>query len=132
MPEYVLNRDFVLATLSGHRIAFKKGQSVWVPPRAVPEAVAIGATPADGSDPNLAQPAPKGESAASQDPEKRKKMLLDAVKLLVDRNDPDDFGADNAPKVDAIRQIVNFKLDARERNDIWQTYHDMAAAGALL
>lgn len=129
MPLYVLNRDFVLATTAGHRIRFAKGEPVNVPPRVVPDAVAIGATPADGSEPDIAPKAPASEPVDSQDPEKREKMLLDAMRLLADRNDKDDFGGDNSPKIDAIRALVGFKIDRNERDQLWQKYNELVAAG---
>lgn len=130
MPKYVLNRNHILSTLKGHRIAFKKGEPVDIPRSVVAEAVAIGATPADGSDPDLEQPVMRGEPPEAQDPEKRAAAVMEAIKTLVARNDTDDFGADNAPKPDAIRALVNFKVDVRERNDAWQRYHDLLAAEA--
>ena len=50
-PKLVLNRNYVLATTMGHSISFVKGEATHVPPLAFAEAIAIGAQPVDGSDP---------------------------------------------------------------------------------
>ena len=43
MPDFVLNRNYALRSLTGHSINFVKGKPCYVPPAVVKEAVAIGA-----------------------------------------------------------------------------------------
>ena len=49
----VLNRNYVLTTTKGHSVAFEKGKPTHVPPAIYQEALAIGAIPPDGEEPQI-------------------------------------------------------------------------------
>ena len=49
----VLNRNYVLTTTKGHSVAFEKGKPTHVPPAIYQEALAIGAIPPDGEEPQV-------------------------------------------------------------------------------
>jgi hypothetical protein len=131
MTMYVVNRNLVVATTKGHRLVFKKDVPLFVPAICIPDVVAAGCTPADGSEPKLPERPDTGEPAEALDPTRRREALLDGVKKLVAKNDPDDFGADNAPTAKALSAVVKFKVDVKERNVVWQLYHDLAANGDI-
>ncbi len=127
MPMYVLNRNATVSTMKGHRIRFEKDEPVFVPPICIPDVVAVGATPADGTDPDLDQDVAPGIPAAANDPVLRAEVIQAAIIKLVATNERGTFGADNAPKADAISTIVGFKVDNKERNVAWRAYHDAIA-----
>lgn len=128
MPLLVLNRNYVLATLRGHRIRFVKDEPTYVPPAVVPDAVAIGATPADGSDPNVLPPDPKGANPTASDPTARKAAIMAAIDKIIERNSKDDFNAANQPKADAVSKVVDFKVDGKELAVLLQEYYESKAA----
>jgi hypothetical protein len=125
MPNYLLNRNFALATTKGHIIHFKKGQPTWVPPVCVPDAVAIGAVPADGSDADVIKEI--DIQKAPSDPSTREKLLLELFEKLIAANQREDFTAAGAPHVKAIERELKFKVDNRERDVVWQKYRDAQA-----
>ena len=87
-----LNRDFVLATVSGLSIEFKEGVPTHVPPRAVKEATAAGALVCE------VDPQVEAEALAEMDREQlaldaRKPTISDAIKLMLKRDQRGDFTA---------------------------------------
>lgn len=129
MPEMLLNRTFVLPTTKGQIIHFRKGESTWVPPGCVSEALAIGAVLADGSDANVIEQV--DISKAPDDPVLREKMLLDLFGKLIAVNQRNDFTAAGAPHIKAIERELKFKVDNKERDAVWHKFHDLQAAKAL-
>lgn len=126
LPMLVLNRNYTLNSLYGHSIRFEKGVPTKVPPSVYNEAVAIGATPADGTDPDVLQDVP--QKVTVQDPAERAQLILDAVNKLAETNNRKDFTAAGSPTVKAVEKITEFDVDAREIAAAWQTRHDNLAA----
>lgn len=122
---FVLNRNYVLSTELGHSIQFIKDEPVYVPPVVQARAIAIGATPADGSDPEVL--GAESVKHDPQDPQERNPLIMDAILQLVARNERDDFNAAGMPRVDAVSKIVDFKVSAQEIAGQWQAYHDTKA-----
>ena len=125
LPKLVLNRDYVLTTTKGHVIAFKKGEPTHVPAAVYQDAIAIGAQPADGSDPNVLED--KKDSKAPADPAERNPLILAAIEKIVAGNERKDFTAAGSPTVDAVSKEVGFKVSAREIAGQWQAYHENKA-----
>ena len=126
LPKLVLNRDYVLTTLKGHSIAFKKGEPTHVPASCYQDAIAIGAQPEDGSDPNVLED-PKVSKAPS-DPAERNPLILAAIEKIVAGNERKDFTAAGSPTVRAVERELGFDVDAREVAAMWQEYHEKKAA----
>ena len=126
-PKLILNRDYVLATTKGHVIAFKKGEPTHVPASCYQDAIAIGAQPADGSDPNVLEDR-KADNKAPSDPAERSSLILAAIEKIVASNERKDFTAAGSPTVKAIEREVGFDVDAREVATMWQEYHEKKAA----
>lgn len=120
--EFILNRNYVL-TSQGHRVEFKKGEPVWVPPMLAKEAAAIGAERLDG---DAVDPLPDEKQVpAPLSVQERLDELVAAIEVIVERNDPQDFGGDNRPSLAAINKIVELTdpvLSKRERDDAWKQY----------
>ncbi len=123
----VLNRNHVLSTKMGHTVAFEKGKNTFVPPAAYAEAIAIGAMPADGSDPNVLEETATG-SKAPADPAQRGPLILTAIEQLVATNERKDFTAAGTPSVKAIERVLGFDVDGREVAAAWQEHNEKKAA----
>jgi hypothetical protein len=126
LPKLVLNRDYVLTTTKGHSIAFKKGEPTHVPASCYQDAIAIGAQPEDGSDPNVLED--QKVNKAPSDPAKRNPLILAAIEKIVAGNERKDFTAAGSPTVKAVEREVGFDVDAREVAAMWQEYHEKKAA----
>ena len=126
LPKLTLNRDYVLTTIKGHAIAFKKGEPTHVPASCYQDAIAIGAQPADGSDPNVLED--KKDSKAPADPAERSLLILAAIEKIVAGNERKDFTAAGSPTVKAVERELGFDVDAREVAAVWQEYHEKKAA----
>ena len=126
LPKLVLNRDYVLPTTKGHAIAFKKGAPTHVPASCYQDAIAIGAQPEDGSEPNVLED--KKVSKAPADPAERNPLILAAIEKVVTGNERKDFTAAGSPTVKAVERELGFDVDAREIVVVWQEYHEKKAA----
>lgn len=98
-----LNRNFVLRTLYGHTIAFKKGETVNVPRICYKDAIACGAERADGSDVSDAFEEPKVKEAITN-PIDRAELIEKHYLDLVEENNPDNFTATGLPKVAVMKE----------------------------
>lgn len=126
LPKLVLNRDHVLATTKGHMIAFKKGEPTHVPAAVYQDAIAIGAQPEDGSEPNVLKDEKTDKAPA--DPAERNPLILAAIEKIVAGNERKDFTAAGSPTVKAVERELGFDVDAREIATVWQEYHEKKAA----
>lgn len=125
MSKFMMQRDRTVASLSGHIIAFKKGEPIHVPPAAYSEVMAAGAVPVDDDFVQPADPdATTTDSGESLDPVARKDKIIAAFETLKARNERGDFGADGKPHPKAITKLVGFLVEARERNQLWAEYLD--------
>ena len=114
----VLNRNYVLTTTKGHAIAFEKGKPTQVPPSCYQDAIAIGAQPEDGSDPNVLED-PQTNTPPT-DPAERSPLILAAIEKIVAANQRKDFTAAGMPHTKAVERETGFDVDAREVAAIWQ------------
>ena len=73
----VLNRNYVLTTTKGHSVAFEKGKPTHVPPAVYQDALALGAIPPDGEDPQVEE-VTKTDNAPA-DPAERAPLILAAI-----------------------------------------------------
>lgn len=123
MPNYTLSRTHVLVTLSGRAIEFKKGQPTHVPQECVRDAVAIGAVPSDGSD--VAKVFEADEDSlpkAPTNPAERQEKIMNSMRLLIERNDRDDFSASGLPNLKVLERMLGWKVDKKELHAVWMSY----------
>lgn len=119
MPEYVLNRNFILRTTDGV-IGFEKGQPTWVPPAMERAAVGVGAQRVDGEaiellDPEVTTPpTPLGDE--------RKSQLYAAFDLLVETNEAKNFTGQGIPTVKAVERLSGIEFDRTEIVEGWRDY----------
>lgn len=126
MPELILNRNYTLSTTKGHSVVFVKDEPTFVPNAIYQEAIAIGAQPADGTDPDVLEDEVKDNTPA--DPADRAPLILAAIETLTARNDREDFTAAGTPTAAAMSKEVGFKVQAKEIAPVMQQYHDNKAA----
>jgi hypothetical protein len=115
--EFVLNRNYVLRSTTGHIINFEKNVPVHVPPMLHADVRAIGAETVDGSvvnvlpDDPVAKVIPQGIE--------RNDAITTAMIMLRDENARNDFTAQGLPQVKSIEKLVGFDIDKEERDTLW-------------
>ena len=120
MAEYVLNRNFVLRSMTGHSVNFVKNVPTFVPALIEREARGIGAERVDGANPDMLDPASPEVAPLSHD--ERAEQIRTAFALLTERNDSKDFTGAGVPSVKAVEKLVDFDVDRNEVVALWQAY----------
>lgn len=108
----------VLGLTSGHTCVIGP-DLVDVPPRFHRLAVAEGAVP-EGMDKQA--PVLNVERTPTE-------LVLDAVRKLVERAEPTDFGNDGRPKAPAISKLVGFTVNAEQRDKAWAVLEEEEQRG---
>ena len=120
MAEYVLNRNFVLRSMTGHSVNFVKNVPTFVPALIEREARGIGAERVDGANPDMLDPESPEVVPLSHD--ERAEQIRTAFALLTERNDSKDFTGAGVPSVKAVEKLVDFDVDRNEVVALWQAY----------
>ena len=120
MAEYVLNRNFVLRSMTGHSVNFVKNDPTFVPALIEREARGIGAERVDGANPDMLDPESPEVAPLSHD--ERAEQIRTAFALLTERNDSKDFTGAGVPSVKAVEKLVDFDVDRNEVVALWQAY----------
>lgn len=122
MAYFTLHRDYRFISGVGHTIQFHKGEPTYVQPALHKDVQAFGAVPADDAE---------VESILGSEPvkppevplEERHRQLLDAFKVLQERNDRDDFTGQGIPSIKALKKIVtDFVPSKDEVENLWHNY----------
>ena len=120
MAEYVLNRNFVLRSMTGHSVNFVKNVPTFGPALIEREARGIGAERVDGANPDMLDPETPEVAPLSHD--ERAEQIRTAFALLTERNDSKDFTGAGVPSVNAVEKLVDFDVDRNEVVALWQAY----------
>ena len=120
MAEYVLNRNFVLRSMTGHSVNFVKNVPTFVPALIEREARGIGAERVDGANPDMLDLELPEVAPLSHD--ERAEQIRTAFALLTERNDSKDFTGAGVPSVKAVEKLVDFDVDRNEVVALWQAY----------
>lgn len=120
MAEYVLNRNFVLRSMTGHSVNFVKNVPTFVPALIEREARGIGAERVDGANPDMLDPESPEVAPLSHD--ERAEQIRTAFALLTERNDSKDFTGAGVPTLKAVEKLVDFDVDRNEVVALWQAY----------
>ena len=120
MAEYVLKRNFVLRSMTGHSVNFVKNVPTFVPALIEREARGIGAERVDGANPDMLDPESPEVAPLSHD--ERAEQIRTAFALLTERNDSKDFTGAGVPSVKAVEKLVDFDVDRNEVVALWQAY----------
>lgn len=112
--EFILNRNKTVSSTKGHTIEFIKDIPINVPTEMHSEVMAIGAIPTEELpvEKTIDNPEP-------QDPEARKALIIGAIEALVLRGKREDFTASGLPDVRALREIIGFGINHKERDALW-------------
>jgi len=120
MAEFVLNRKFVLRSLTGHTVAFEKGVPVFVPDAIIKEVIAIGGERIDAKQDEGFEEAKKKLEDPTGD--ERKAQVFKVFDEILATNSREDFTAQGAPHIKAIKERVGFTVDNKERDLLWAEY----------
>lgn len=121
MPNFVLNRNFSLATLHGHIIDFKKGQPTYVAPVCIKDVVAIGATPIEGEVDVLGPDSDENKPVALTATE-REAAIIAAFKTMEARGQREDFTAAGSPAKVELVKLLGFDAEKKEYDPLWVAY----------
>lgn len=113
-----LNRDYVLVSKSGNSIQFLKGVPAHVPPRLVPEVLAVGGESVE-TDKEAEKAALAEINAAKNLLDERAPKIEAAVRMLTTRNGRGDFTAAGRPNLKVLFQETGLEITAEELDPIW-------------
>ena len=121
MAMFTLHRDYRFISAVGHSIQFVKDEPVYVPPALHRDVQAFGAVPTEEGVESVL-----GEEAAAPPEvplEERHRQLLDAFKLLQDRNERGDFTGQGVPSIQALKKVItDFAPEKKEVENLWHQY----------
>jgi hypothetical protein len=124
MPDFVLNRTHNLVG-KGHNVRFTKGVPVWVPPELLREALSIGAEPiGEKVDPLGPEEVPEVQLTTAD----KEALFFAAFETLTARNEREDFGGDGRPSMPALKKLIDFSFDKKERDVNYQKFRELKAA----
>jgi len=117
--EYVMpHRSHTFRSKLGHAVRFEKGVPVHVPPALVRDVVAIGAIKVEGDTPDPL--APEAPQPTVPTDEERAHELRQALMLIREGNNPNDFTAAGVPTVKAVAGLSGLRdITAVEIKDAW-------------
>lgn len=120
MPDYVLSRTHTHRSIHGPIIQFEKNKPTYVPPICEKEVLAFGAEPTEGDKLDLLDDMPH----IDRPPEgkEREQAIFAAFELLEQRNQRGDFTGQGRPHPKALREILGFEVETRERDTVWEAY----------
>jgi hypothetical protein len=111
-------RNYTLRSIHGYVVQFVANEPCVVPHRAVDEAIAIGAVFSNRDEQKLRVEAPP----QIEEPPMgfiREQKLFDALTVMAEANNPEDFTPGSKPKLEAVKAAVGFDVERKEVNDSW-------------
>lgn len=111
---FVLNRDRVIASTTGHCVEFKKDQPTFVPPPMWQEVQNMGAIPTEDIPEDLNAPVSK----APVEPAEREKAIREAIEALTLKNNREDFNAGGKPNLKPLSDFLGWSVSAKERDAV--------------
>jgi len=120
----VMNRNYSLGSVLGHRINFVKGRQTPVPKVLIEEAIAVGAERVDG----LATFADAKPGVQPISPDARAEAVRKALDMVIEKNDRDDFTAAGNPSLKSLERITGFKVDKLEQQRALKARNESLAA----
>lgn len=119
--KFTLSRNLTVASVSGHSVAFKKGEPTFVPKSMHHEVLALGAQPADATVDDIQfDDQPKGpETIVPADPAERAELIKMTLADIKTRNVREEFTATGKPKAKVVATALGFEVAAREIDELW-------------
>ena len=118
--KFTLNRNKTVTSLCGRSVQFIEDEPTHVPPDMYEEVRAIGAVEVDEGDKKDAKPGEPEEKVLSS--EERKSAIWAAFDKMVKNNNREDFTGTGTPHTKPLVDIVNFRVDNKERDAMWKAY----------
>ncbi|HYF28588.1 MAG TPA: hypothetical protein VD931_22805 [Baekduia sp.] len=126
-PQYmfVSNRDIVVTSTRGYSLEFVKGVPMHAPKPMHAELIEKGILPvADGGGIDVeamteAQGTPKKVLLAPETQEERDVAIEQAIRAVVERNNPSDFTAGGVPSPTTLTAALGWRVDMKEIRGIW-------------
>jgi hypothetical protein len=115
--KFVLNRDKLVHGL-GHSVMFRTGVPTEVPKPLWKTVMSLGAVPEDGKP--VTPPEEEDRRTAVPNGDARAAVIRKAIIELIAENDSDKFGANNRPRVSAVRDLTGFTVDRKEIDAVWE------------
>lgn len=115
--KFIMSRDRTIATRTGHCIAFKKGEPVYVPPGAWAEVQAAGAVPEEDI-----PETPPSKNTPPASPEARAEQLALAIQQLLEGGRREDFTGGGLPHAKALAAILGWTPTNDERTAAWNAH----------
>lgn len=118
--KFTLGRNRIFASVMGHTIEFVKGEATHVPNECHAEVMAIGAIPEEDI--------PEQELQANErprDPTAVERAVFAVFEKMVLRNDSTEFSAGGMPHPKSLEKHLGWKVDARERDDLWKKFQQV-------
>lgn len=130
---FVSNRDVIVRSAKyGRSYSFKKGEPrTDVIPQMHQELLNLGIMPVDGQGKPAVAEVTVEEPVATKkilfppdDGDQRKSEIYEAIKLIVERNDPADFSGGGQPKAAAVTQITGWRCDSKDVGEVWKEHRE--------
>lgn len=118
MKNYVSYRDFVVSSVMGHSIEFKKGVPTACPPTMHAELIAIGIMP---EEPMVEEPVDEA-TQAPQDPVAYEAAVFAAFDKIVLRNTREDFTGTGVPHLGPMEKALGWKIDSKARDALYKKW----------
>lgn len=118
MPQYVLNRNFVLRTTAGFSFTFEKGVPMKIPACVEQEVIAVGGECVDG----VAKYADDEPVKSMLSQSERNSLIIAAFEEIVKRNDAKEFTASGSPQTRAVFKVTGFSVERAEVDDLWSEF----------
>lgn len=120
MPQMISLRSFRLETKTGHVLQFVAREPMYVPPSAVPDAMAAGCVPASEADVPFVEDSTRTRVEFVGDI--RKSMLFLAIGEIVQRNIAKEFDGSGTPKTAVVADLIGFEVARREVVELFQKF----------
>ena len=116
--QMLLNRDYVHVHASGVSVGFKKNVPTFVPPRLVPDIVALGGEVA-GEDTAVVEAIKSKMAEDKVEQEARGPRIAEAIKTMIERNQRGDFTGQGKPNLRILMNLTNLEITPEELGPIW-------------
>jgi hypothetical protein len=115
--EIKMLRDRVVSSTKGHTVRFEANVPKHVPIAILEDCLQVGGVPTSETavneikDEPVAKVAPQGGDRSAK--------ILAKIMEMVGRNQREDFTAAGKPDIRVMERELGFKIDSRERDEIW-------------
>ena len=118
--KFISNRDYVLRSIHGHAIEFKKGVPTQVPRSMHNECLEKGILPEDDGLTQVTEAMdPTAPKLAPEDALDRNDQILKVIESVVKKNNAADFTGGGHPNASVVTASLGWKADQKEVSAVW-------------